>query len=246
MYFRKSLKKTYGSIFQNVPYYLVVLTDNQNDNDIEMMRIFQTAFDNNVMNINILMQGKNTSVWSINMYKAYQNDCRSVTKYTVATFTRENYTSEMNVTFNELFPQKLSDLNGCTVKVSTFPYEPFVIVRTKGYNDSIYEFDGIEVTIFENIAKRMNFKPQYLLPADGKNRGVIFDNGTANGCMQMVITRVFSTESKYNSKMFHFEFYVRTGIGRTCGLVDCRLYADGLFFVVFFHQAVVFYIDLLC
>lgn len=152
-----------------------------------MERIFQTAFDNNVMNLNILAQDKNTSVWSMSIYKTYENDCHSITKYTVATFTRENYTSEMSMTFNQLFPSKLSNLNGCTIKVATFPYEPFVIVRTKGYNDSIFEFDGIDVTIVENIAKRLNFKPQYLLPADGKNRGIIFDNGTANGCMQMVI-----------------------------------------------------------
>jgi hypothetical protein len=58
----------------------------------------------------------------------------------------------------EFFPQKLSNLYQCPVKVVTFDCPPMMMIkRPKSANES-YQFHGVDGQIFTTIKERLNFK----------------------------------------------------------------------------------------
>lgn len=161
-------------------FYLVVITSDVGPQTIN--EIFDLAWKLQMVNFYVLMK-TNESNWSLFTYIPYQHGCQTVIPRIMETFTPENYTEQLKVPFSELYFTKISNLNGCTVRVAVVQVEPYVITN---YNETHSTFDGIDVRIVREVAKSMNFNPEFLIPKDGKARGIIYDNGTATGAVKMV------------------------------------------------------------
>lgn len=137
-----------------------------------------------LFNVNVLIQDEDTPMWSLYFYKPYRRHCHSVDVIKIETFTPENYTKELKVPFTSLFPSRHLKFNYCPLLVSTLSIPPFVFIPKANGSTT---FTGLDVTIVNEIAKTLHLLPIYMLAPDKKNRGSIFQNGTATGAVKMVI-----------------------------------------------------------
>lgn len=162
-------------------FHLVVVTA-KSENSIKLLdNLFGWAYKNKIANFNVLIQSN--SIWSLVTYMPFKKDCQTHSHHIIATFTLNNVTKSLDIPFNELYPTKMQNLGGCKLRIAVIIFEPWVILNQ--VNNRL-KFDGVDVKIIEEIAKKMNFTPEYILPKDGMERGVIFENGTATGAMGMV------------------------------------------------------------
>lgn len=144
--------------------------------------IFEILMYFDLLNVNILIE--NGNVWSLYFYKPYIKSCFTFEILQIDTFTADNYTNEFSASYKDLFPPKQFKFHYCKIKVVTFSLPPYVII--KNLTNGTAEYHGIDVTIVNEICKTLNLIPVYLQPPDGKNRGVLYPNGTATGALQMV------------------------------------------------------------
>lgn len=164
--------------------YLIVLTQNVIDVSKSLQTVFGIVMKFGLLFVNSLLGDSNKLNWSLHFYKPYTRNCHSVEIFTIDTFSSENYTNKLNLPFDDMFADRKFKFLNCPVYVSTFSFPPFVIIRNAS-NGSI-SYDGIDVTITDEISKTLNLFPIYLQSADKQNRGVIFKNGSATGAMKMV------------------------------------------------------------
>jgi hypothetical protein len=62
----------------------------------------------------------------------------------------------------KLFPEKMSNFHGCELRASTFLHEPFTISKKKGDSNVTQYSEGIEISVLQTIANKLNFSVKYL------------------------------------------------------------------------------------
>lgn len=186
--FRNILNDSIVQTFHLDQHFLIIVTQSVQNVLETLNSIFDMLMYFDLMNVNILINNEN--LWSLHFYKPYIKSCYSFDILNIGTFTHKNYTNLLTATFDDLFPPKQFKFNYCKIKIATFPLEPYVII--KNLSDGTIEYSGIDTMIIDEICKTLNLIPMYLQPSDGKNRGIIFSNGTATGAMQLVISLKYS------------------------------------------------------
>lgn len=165
---------------------LVVLTNINETKKLEMVNtLFEDAWKAHISNFLVLMFDNVIQAWTFMTYVSFEFDCVTLSHKIIETFTNDNYTREMKIPFEKLFPEKMQNMKKCPVHVSVAEIEPYVIFRT-----SNSDFDGIDIKIVLEIGKHMNFTPKFIRPTDGQRRGVAYENGTMTGAMQLVLSGV--------------------------------------------------------
>lgn len=155
------------------------------NNEETSNKIFDLAWEMHLTNFHIITKVNRTEpIWSLITYLPYQRDCHTLTLKLMDTFTPENYTKQLKIPFSELYPEKMKNMNGCTVHIAVVHVEPYVI---KYLNGTQPIFDGIDVRIVNEVANEMNFNAEFMQPKDGRQRGIIYENRTATGALRMVI-----------------------------------------------------------
>jgi hypothetical protein len=152
---------------------------------------------------------KNTSV---NLCKASSlnkiNDNMNAIEIVTHKFVGQNPSSEVVLdvwvtdgqhagflTCSDLFPDKIRNLEGRVVKVTTLNYVPFVVL-IHGEETPVY--GGSEFLMFIEFAKKLNFTWKLVL--DEENFwGAVWSNGSGNG----VIGKKY--ENKMSPNYFHFK-----------------------------------------
>lgn len=178
------MNETHTHTFHLLQRFLIVVTHDV-DNVFETLQaIFGVAMKLNLMDVNVLINDKDSEMWTLNFYRPYVRNCYTFDIIKIQTFTLDNYTNEINVSSENLFASRIFTFPNCSLFVSTFSLEPFVIIRNDSNGSAT--FDGIDVIIVNQIAKTLNLRPTYLQPPDGKNRGTIFRNGTTTGAIKLV------------------------------------------------------------
>jgi hypothetical protein len=85
-----------------------------------------------------------------------------------------------------LYPQKVpSDLHGCSITVSTFPWPPFIIASQEyDGSDKVIYTEGLEIRLVSAIAHNMNLTIHYLPPpANDSKWGGITPEGSWTGLL---------------------------------------------------------------
>lgn len=182
---RKIILELKSNIFRVSLYFLTVITTEERSDVAKktLDKIFDLAWKLHFINFHVLIKMKNDSFWSLITYIPYQRDCYKLVHQTVETFTYENFTNIMTLPFSVLYPEKMLNMAGCPIYVATFQIEPYVIQHFNGTHST---FEGIDVKIVTEIAKEMNFKPEFILPNDGMGRGIVLENGTVTGALKLV------------------------------------------------------------
>lgn len=76
----------------------------------------------------------------------------------------------------EHFRNQINNLFGCTLHVTVYPSEPFLMI---GVAEDGVEVDSIDGTLLRVLSQKMNFKIKINKP-EGQ-WGVIYENGTSTG-----------------------------------------------------------------
>lgn len=143
-----------------------------------MTRIFEFLWVKHVINVNVLL------VPGENKYEALM--------YTYYPFTDFYCGKAFPIKLNqfrfgkwlldtEIFPNKMSNLFGCPLRVATFMNKPFMIIHDYGNNH--VEIDGIDGILLRVLAQKMNFNVELFLVND-LMWGDVYNNGTSTGDIQ--------------------------------------------------------------
>lgn len=161
-----------------------MITTRLNESEAILQKMYQLAWDNGLFDFNVLMQNDTTSQWTISTYLPFQSDCYALEPKHLTTFSCDNYTNDLNISFDQLYPSKNRKFNKCSITVATYHVEPYVLIQHLVV-DGRYQptFDGVEVTVVNNIAAAMNLTVNYV---DVGIRGDVYDNGTLTGSVEWV------------------------------------------------------------
>ncbi|XP_069943829.1 ionotropic receptor 21a [Cherax quadricarinatus] len=85
-------------------------------------------------------------------------------------------------TSTSLFPEKLSNLQGALLKVSTFEWEPSVLYY-RDKNGTVQFPYGIDIEVVNALSRVLNFTVVFEEPPPGEFWGVMNDNGSWSGMM---------------------------------------------------------------
>lgn len=161
--------------------YLIVI-DHTENTTIEMLtRIFKVLWANGLTNAHVLTQNE-FGTWSLDTFFPYRSDCTELDHVRIASFTPMNFTRNINLSMNQLYPEKLKNFNRCPLFVAATRSSVYVIHNTL---NGIDQYSGIDINIIEQISKTLNFRIVYK-PTD--KHGDVFDNGTLTGSIKLVRT----------------------------------------------------------
>lgn len=163
--------------------FLVIVTRTEPNVFNILNETFTILWQRALINSHILLQEDNS--WSLYMSLPYQNDCATLTHVKITSFTSSNFTDSLSLSLDELYPAKLRNFNGCQLYAAVNNINPFVIFHTDKKTNKQY-FSGFEVNTIEQIAKALNFTIIY--KNSPQDRGQLFENGTAWGNFQLVLT----------------------------------------------------------
>ncbi|XP_071518339.1 ionotropic receptor 21a-like [Panulirus ornatus] len=82
----------------------------------------------------------------------------------------------------DLFPDKLSDLQGAVLKVSTFHFAPCNFFH-RAENGTVMLRYGMETEVVKTVARVLNFTLEFTEPPNGENWGEMYENGSWYGLM---------------------------------------------------------------
>lgn len=188
-------ESTVGAFHLRQPF-LIIVTQGVQNTFAQLNSIFRIVLELGLFDVNVLMKDECGNSQSFYFYQPFASDCHSIDIKRIETFTLQNYTNELNVQYKDLFPKHQFKFPNCTLRISTFSIEPFVIIRNA--TNGTYEYDGVDVSIVNEISKTLNLTPSYVQSTDGKQRGIIFANGTSTGSLKMVICTNFKPKLKQN------------------------------------------------
>lgn len=158
----KTLSILYNSTYWNSRAKYLVVTNSKDPK--EMDKIFQITWKYLIFNIAVIF---GTDVYTF--YPFQRNNCAQYKTY-------ENISSCGHLT--GVFPNKIpSDLFGCEVKLMPYIIPPYVTNLDAPRNDPALA--GVEITIVNTIANRMNFTEKYT-KSSYVHWGYKFKDGTYN------------------------------------------------------------------
>lgn len=181
--------------FHLAQQFLIIVTDYAKNCSHILSEIFQIMWTNSLINSYVLCQNDDR-VWSLYTFIPYQEDCFTLSHHKVTSFTPLNYTSNMTLSVAELFPQKLKNFNNCSLFVAPSIVDPQILFRNT--SDEGKKYRGIDIEIIKLISKSLNFAIKYKTSSHGTGHGVIFQNGTATGNLNLV-SRIFGPNSRLSN-----------------------------------------------
>lgn len=105
--------------------FLVVETGSTQNIGNTLNEAFRVLWQNGVMHSHVLIQDVASS-WSLFTFLPYQSDCNALSHLKIELFTGLNFSTPMKMNINQVYPEKLSSLNGCPLYVA--PYFQRVIM----------------------------------------------------------------------------------------------------------------------
>lgn len=157
----------------------MVIVDELQGNANSLNEIFDLLWKNSLINAHILIQNQ-PKFWTLYTFMPYQEDCSNLEAIEIELFTPFNYTDNMTVPEDQLFPKKLTDFNRCPLKIATSLVDPFVMLYA---ND---RYSGVDINAVTLIAKLLNFVAIYTKSSDGTGHGIIFANKSMTGNLKLV------------------------------------------------------------
>lgn len=169
------------------------MTDHKSNCKDILDETFKIMWTNRLVDSYVLCQD-DIDIWSFNTFMPYQDDCYTLNHHKVASFNALNYTNNMSLPNAEIFPKKMKSFFNCPLYVAPTLIEPLVLLQNT--SDDGNQYVGIDIEILKQISKTLNFAIKYKTSNDGTGHGVIFQNGTATGNLDLVCVNVGLTINK--------------------------------------------------
>lgn len=153
-------------------FYLFVLLNGEID---ELEEIFRVLWRKYIYNVAAMF--KDGEVVQMKTFMPFNNSCSNTSPVIVNSFSNGKF-SEPHKT---IFPDKFTDLVGCTMRVATYSDGFCVIARN--HSEGSVDFTGIDIEFLTAIARDLNFKIEIKLSKDVSPWGTIYSNGTIDGAI---------------------------------------------------------------
>lgn len=144
--------------------------------------VFRLLWQKFIYNVGILMTVDDAvtlqTFFPFNHQKCFDMTAKTINVFNSTTFKWTSYS---------FFPRKLTSLYNCPIKVTTFEYEPAIIV--KKFENGSFELHGSDMELLNGLAKVLNFRIDLIFLPNFGDWGVLYENGTATGAHKMVIER---------------------------------------------------------
>ncbi|XP_023291352.2 uncharacterized protein LOC111674905 [Lucilia cuprina] len=136
--------------YDNIEYYFIFLQTHDELAVHEMELIFRYCFNNYWLHCNVMVQTEKGEILVYTYFPFKENNCFQTQPEMINQFQGDHFVSE------EIFPDKLINLQGCPMKVTTWNTPPFVVNRTNKRYPKL-KVTGVEVLIVAAISETMNF-----------------------------------------------------------------------------------------
>jgi len=177
-----AIKANYSAqSFNDDGHFLITLTNDCRT--VDQQQIFDFMWHHYAHNVNVMCREADTvSMFTFMPFsEASTTTCGDTTPVRVNSFSNDSSTWALN----SFYPDKLTNLFGCPIKVATFFYPP-IIMRDTLPNGS-FRYYGSEIDLMYGLAEALNFSVDITyMPIIGSS-GLLFENGTATGIIQQTI-----------------------------------------------------------
>lgn len=134
-------------------YYTIILTEHSDDCEETVTKIFQDCWSLYIANAIILTPTEDYETIVLYTYFPYTAYHCGVVEAVVYDYF-ENNAFTLN---SRIFPDKFRNFHQCPIRMSTYSLPPFMILQPQP--DGTIQADGIEGSMFQAMAERLNFTP---------------------------------------------------------------------------------------
>lgn len=172
--FQNVLDKINPDIFEYQGFFLIVISKYSDDLYKAMTGIFESLWSCQIINVNIMwMPAQNQREVMLYTYYPYTSIyCGKAYPVQLNQYRSGQWLNDPN-----FFPNKMTNLFGCSLRVATFANAPFTIISERNGHVSVKGIDGFLLRV---LSQRMNFKVEFQFDNDVQ-WGEIFVNGSTTG-----------------------------------------------------------------
>lgn len=146
----KANLKEFNKNYDTLEYYFIFLqTSDQRAND-EMELIFRYCFNNYWIHCNVMMLSPKGEILVYTYFPFKEDNCFQTQPEIINEFKGDRFVSD------DMFPDKLSNFQGCPMKLTTWNSPPFVVNRKNKRYPGL-KVTGFEMIIMTAISQTMNF-----------------------------------------------------------------------------------------
>ncbi|KAG5681337.1 hypothetical protein PVAND_010782 [Polypedilum vanderplanki] len=176
----KSFNRIYSRISSDTfvidGLYLIIFIENISMSDIEQAT--RLLWDLFIYNVNFLLKDSGEINLITFMPFTKEMNCGNTRPKIINQYVNGSFWSEV-----QYYPEKLTNLFQCPVKVVTFNAPPMMMIK---YSDDSFQLYGVDGEMMTALAKELNFKIDVHHISDLIRWGSLV-NGTSTGAMRMVI-----------------------------------------------------------
>lgn len=171
--FSKILRKLKDS-FKFNGLMLITLTNGEIQ---EIQDIFILLWKRQIFNVNVVFE-KSDGIIAVKTFMPFNvNNCNDTKPIIINEFKNGNFLNGLN----EFFPDKMTNLFGCSVRVSVCNHlKPYIVV-TKSENGEYQVDGGRDFKLINLLSKHLNFSIDYAYIGQ---IGYFFENGSASGILK--------------------------------------------------------------
>ncbi|KAM7348209.1 uncharacterized protein ACRADG_007625 [Cochliomyia hominivorax] len=146
----KANLKEYNKNYDTFEYYFIFLHAPDEIAHKDMELIFRYCFNNYWLHCNVMMLRTNGEILVYTYFPFKENHCFQTQPEIINEYKNNRFVNE------EIFPDKLSNLHGCPMKVTTWNSPPFVMNRPNKRYPNL-KVTGFEMIIVNALSQTMNF-----------------------------------------------------------------------------------------
>lgn len=156
--------------------YLIVLTEGEIP---EVQEIFKLLWKIQIFNVNVVFEDASEAVLVKTFHPFKIDNCNDSTPTLINEFTDGKFANDVD----SFFPDKMRDMNGCSIRVSiSNTSRPSVSVDK--LPNGTYELKGREINLLNALSASINFTINYTYIGD---EGFFFSNGTSEGPLRVLL-----------------------------------------------------------
>ncbi|XP_058448297.1 uncharacterized protein LOC131428390 [Malaya genurostris] len=174
-------------------WFLVIVSDTSSNSNHTVREIIADLWSHYIVNVGILITHADTSD-SVDYftYFPYGNGhCEDVRPRLWNTFTNGQYMDPSR----QLFPNKLANFYGCSLKLATFHIPPFMILRY-GIDQKLLPLYGLDGIVIRALSRQLNFTLEVIV-VDPPEWGITARLGYSTGISRYIRDRVVNFSIGY-------------------------------------------------
>ncbi|XP_073829033.1 probable glutamate receptor [Musca autumnalis] len=161
-------------------YYYIFLKSSDTLLTLNMQKIFEYCWEQQLINCIIQTQ---TGKGALQLYSYYPFTAWSCSTLEIVRINEFNGTA---MSTEPLFPKKLTNFHGCSLRAALWDIPPYLSLKRDSKGN--LQYDGFEGILLRLLASRLNFTLD-IREADDTSRGMVFDNGSTTGVLNMLNSR---------------------------------------------------------